>query len=411
MTMTQKYQQYKAIKFKSRLSCVVCDKNSGQALIRLPQFPLTEIYVKEKVRQKLGFLDQEFHLCRHCGHGQIKNVIDPKTLYGGSYVTRTSTSSSAQAAVDIFLQFISKILQKRKIGTVFEIGCNDLYALNKLRNQAELLVGVDPILKGQEKQFSDKKIRIIGDFFENVDFKKLGLEMDIVFSSHTLEHIADPKKLIQKMLAYGTDKTVYFFQFPSLEVLVNDAHFDQIFHQHLNYFSLRSVLYLLEDLGGELIDFQINPYHWGALMIAFRKKTSQSKDRNLFNKRIRPITPKYLLGQYELFKRNMRLTADRIDAAANLPLYGYGAALMLPVLEYYLKRLSKLRYILDEDPAKTNYYYLNLPIQIKRPDQVSNLKDSAIIVTAINSLQAVRAILKRLIELNVEKIILPENLI
>jgi len=405
-----KFDDFKAIGFKKRNCCVICGRRYGRPVINFPKFPLTEIYVDKRVDDSLGFVDQEFYLCERCGHGQLANVIDQKILYGSCYRTRTSTSRSAILAVEAFLDFINGGLKNRAVGTILEIGCNDLYILERLRYKADVLYGIDPILKEMENSYKDDKIRIIGDFFENVDVKDLGLKLDVVISSHTLEHVEEPKKMINSLLGIGSNDTVFFFQFPGLEALINDAHFDQIFHQHLNYFSLQSVLCLLDEAGAELLDIKVNPYHWGALMIAFKKKARASILNHNFKSRIKKISRESVNRQYEVFKENIELTAHRIDSFRDRIIYGYGAAPMLPVLEYYLNRLNRLKYIIDENESKKDLYYLTLPVQIKMLNEIKDMKDSAILVTAINSMWAARSIIKKLIQLNVEKIIIPVNL-
>ena len=402
---------FKDIKFKKRDRCVICGKRYARPIINLPRFPLTEIYVDRRINHNLGFVDQEFHLCERCGHGQIANIIDPNMLYGSCYKTRTSTSSSATLAVDTFLDFINAILKDRTVESIFEIGCNDLYMLKKLKNRADVLYGVDPILKGMESVYKDDKIKIIGGFFENVDVKGLGLKMDVVLSSHTLEHVEEPKELIYSLLDSSSNDTTFFFQFPGVEALINDAHFDQIFHQHLNYFSLQSVLYLLDEVDAELLDFQVNPYHWGAIMIAFKKKTSDSNSNYNFKRKVQKISSELVNKQYNIFKENIDLAARRIDSFSDRVIYGYGAALMLPVLEYYLNRISQLKYIIDEDTSKKDLYYLNLPVQIKMLNQIEDIESSVVLVTAMNSMQPFRAVMKKMIQLNVEKIIVPINLV
>lgn len=344
--------------------------------------------------------------------GQIRNIIDPSILYGNSYITRTSTSPSGRRSADIFLDFINSKIRNRPVKTILEIGCNDLYTLQRLKKRAEALYGIDPILKSQEKHRNNDKIKIIGDFFENVDIKGLNIKLDLVLSSHTLEHIEDPKRLMQKMFEVSSKDTLFFFQFPGLESLVKDAHFDQIFHQHYNYFSLQSILHLLNEVGGELFDFQINPYHWGTLMIAFKKKTFGSARRSQkYNCRIQRHSEDYIRTQYGIFLQCMEITAQIIDAYKNRSIYGYGAASMLPVLEYYLDRINAFRYIIDDDPTKKDLYYLNVPVQIKPLKQINDIEKSVVVVTAVNSLHTVRSIVSKLVKLNVEKIILPMNLI
>ena len=85
--------KFREIHYKQRLHCMVCGTKSSRPVMDLPEFPLTEIYVEKKVSERIGFVDQAFHLCNRCGHGQISNVIEQEVLYGDSYATRTSTSS------------------------------------------------------------------------------------------------------------------------------------------------------------------------------------------------------------------------------------------------------------------------------------------------------------------------------
>jgi len=401
--------QFNNVKIKKRTHCVVCEKKCGTSLIKLPKFPLTEIYVDKKIEPTVGFVDQEFHFCSRCGHGQLINIIDPYILYGSSYKTRTSTSQSAIKAVDIFLEFVNKVIGNRKIETILEIGCNDLYILQKLKDKSNILYGIDPMLKNKYNTFDDDKIKIIGDFIENVDLKTLGA-FDIILSSHTIEHIENPKTMFENLITNSNESTIFIFQFPGLESLINDARFDQVFHQHLNYFSLQSIFYLINRVGGEVIDFNINTYHWGAILIAFKKK-GDTKLNNVTIHDKQKITKKLIKTQYTIFKECMNITSIRLKVLKNETIYGYGAALMLPILGYYINGLLNIKYILDDDVNKKGYYYLNFPVQITLPAEVNNFKNSIVIVTAINSTDSARAIVRKLIDLNIKEIILPTNIL
>ncbi len=408
LVKTPDFKEFENIAFKMRTHCVICGAASCEALIDLPQFPLTEIYVEQKVTQKIGLVDQKFHFCQTCGHGQLANLIDKNILYGHCYRTRTSSSPSAVGALDVFADFIENILGDRKVKTLLEVGCNDIYFLNKLKDKADVLYGIDPILKDKENQVSDSKIKLIGDFFENVDLKAVRIKADIILSSHTFEHVEQPAELIEKLIISAADNALFFFQFPGLDALVRDARFDQMFHQHLNYFSERSVQFLLEKLGVELIDIKVNPYHWGALMVAFRKKKAdRAKSKNISV----PITGALIKQQYQVFKNNMQVTAGRLAVIPDENLYGFGAALMMPVLDYYLEGLRRIKYIIDDDKNKENLYYLNFPVQIKPVEYIQDIQEAVIVLTAIYSLTSQRAILKRLIDLKVKQIILPINII
>jgi cyclopropane-fatty-acyl-phospholipid synthase len=400
-------EKLKNIHYEKRTHCVVCGEKTGEPLIELPDFPMTEIYSRDKVTEKVGFVDQSFHFCVNCGHGQIANVIDIELQYDGtsSYNFRTSESATGRESGDFFVDFVTGITGNRHFGNVVEIGCNDLYMLKKMQATADRLTGIDPILKGREKEFSDGNITAVGDFFENV---ALNGDIDVVLCKDALEHVSDPKRMVEKIVGRAQDNTLFFFQFPLLETLLAGCRFDQIFHQHLNYFSLRSIMFMLNELGCELMDYRINSNHWGAILIAFRKKRNGS----VFSGKIREITADEILDRYAVFKNNMEATGKRLSFLEGEKIYGYGAALMLPLLSYHLKNdLSCLTCIIDDDKRKEGLYYVNLPVRISTRENIADIDKSVILLTAIASLNNVRRILGRLYELNPKQIILPINTI
>lgn len=408
----QEFDKFRNIAYKKRNNCVICGKDFNTALIKLPDFPITEVYTRELIKEKLGYVDQEFYYCVNCGHGQLTKVIDPQILYGDNYVTRTSLSCSASTAIDTFLVFVNSILNHRQNLSVIEIGCNDLYALKKLEGRSKILFGIDPIWKNKIVP-NNEKIRVIGDFIENVDICKLVKDPDVIICSHTIEHIEDPKGFIQKLVENVSSKTLLFFQFPALEPLVQACRFDQVHNQHLNYFSLESIRHLIEDVNAELVDYRFNHDHWGTLMVAFRKR-HRLKDNSLPRLRflLNDITHREIKDRYKLFCESMNITGRRIASLKDKRrVYGFGAALMLPLLYYYIKEISSLDCIIDDDLGKKGLYYINLPLKISLPCEIKNIKDSTVVITAINSKLVTRAIIERLIQLKVRDIVIPGNLI
>lgn len=401
------FEKFRNIAFEGRTSCMVCGEKMGPPVIELPDFPMTEVYTRQKIEERLGFLDQSFHLCGNCGHGQLGNVTDIDLQYGSSlsYYFRTSESATGRESSDFFSGFVKGVVGGRHFKTIVEIGCNDLYLLRLLRTKADRLVGIDPILKGREKEFSEDNVTAIGDFFENVSLDE---DIDMVMCKDALEHVSDPKELVRKVVNCATDETLFFFQFPILETLLSGCRFDHIFHQHLNYFTLKSIIHMLNELGCQLLNYTINPNHWGVILIAFKK----GNDNSRYLKYIWDIGNSDILDRYAVFKSNMEATRKRLSFLKNEPVYGYGAALMLPVLSYHLEDdLSDLKCIIDDDKSKEGLYYINLPVSIRTRENITGIRDSVILITAIQSLSNVRRILNRLFELNPKQIIIPLNTI
>ncbi len=392
--------QFRTVEF-----CCVCE-GPVQAVIDLPRLPLTGIYSGSGQVPDFPTLDQSFMFCPACSHGQLLRMIDPKALYGHEYGFRTSTSETARRSVAFFADYLARLFPQRRFARVLEFGCSDAVLLNSLRDRASRLLGVDPVLKEREAEFSDGPIAVMGAMIEEIDVQStLGGPPDLIVCQHTLEHLPEPKRILEQLLHSANDDTVFVFEFPCFDPMLAEIRFDHLFHQHVQYFSLRSIRRLLHLVGAEVIDHTIHYTYWGALLIAFRKANErQTGTRPTDLDDVPAIAVDAIRAGYSEFQRQMRTAAQLAAAADKSKLFGYGGALMLPVVGYHLGTdFSEFQAILDDDPAKDGIGYVNLPVKIRSPRQL-DFSDLVIFLTALDNR---RPILRRLAELNPRQIINP----
>lgn len=380
---------YIDIPYTTRERCSICGKLCEDPIINLPNFPITEVYTAEKPTQDCGRVDQYFCMCSQCGHGQLRNVIDPKFLYGASnYNFRTSQSLTGRTTADSFVDFFNDRTKDYSFKTIIEVGCNDLYLLERLSNRAEQLIGIDPILRGYD---STEKITVVGDFFENYDCMET---VDCILCKDTLEHVEEPYEFLERIVDSGHDNTLFCFGFPLLDVLFDESRFEQIFHQHLNYFSLSSLSYTLDRLGCVIVDYIILHEHWGSIIVLFRKKEKGERNSAL---RV-PIETSGIRERYSVFADILSSNGKILDSMRDQEeMYGFGAALMLPVLGYHLKSdLSCLKCILDEDISKSGRYYINFLVDVRHFDTLKKNDGCTFVITAPFSNINVEKILRKL---------------
>ena len=284
---------------------------------------------------------------------------------------------------------------------IVEFGCNDCYALKKLKGAEVKLLGVDLIFADKKNYIDDSEIMIAGKSIENTDFSLYFNESpDFVFSRHTMEHILSPRTVIEKLFSMTSEDTIFAFEFPCLDILLKNGRFDQIFHQHVNYYSEASFLKLMEDAGAEVIGSCKNWTLWGALIVIVRKKGKKTGSRK-YNA-LRSIND--IAIKYALFQKQMEICGTFMNGSEAL--YGFGAAQMLPVLKYHLgESFSNLKWIFDDDPAKAGLKYKNLDLKICSPDKIDFSKKD-ILLTALDSS---RMLMCRLASLNPRRIINPLN--
>ncbi|MBI5741884.1 MAG: methyltransferase domain-containing protein [Nitrospirae bacterium] len=394
---------FESVVVSRRSRCAVCGDNGLEPVIDLPGLPLTDKYSDKPMSGPVGGIDQQLLVCCGCGHAQLADQVDPGFLYGANYNFRTSASASSRQGTDFFLSVLESLAPGRRFKCILDLGCNDLHLLKQLKEKAGARVGIDPLWASREEQRDDMSIDVIGDVIEDVDLGSLKPLPDLILSRHTLEHIHEPAEVLGKLLDAADDEALFLFEVPGFETLMRRMRFDQVFHQHLQYFTIHSFRKLLEEAGGEYISHRQNHHNWGTLLVAFRKRrTGEVKCcgdvPEVFNMSA-------IRRRYDIFRRQMSASNEVLESFRNTTVYGYGAAQMLSVLSYHLGNdLSMLTAVMDDDPSRDGIYYWNLPVVIRHPDHFVDITDATVIITAVDS---VKPILGKLLDRRPGNVIYP----
>lgn len=123
------------------------------------------------------------------------------------------------------------------------------------------------------------------------------------------------------------------------------------------------------------------------------------------------VVPKLEKPDAERIRRSYKLFQDRLSSVSDListlekPIFGYGAAQMVPTLAYHLKSdLDFLECIWDDNPDKNGLYYPHLAPPIRLKTDKNHWADVSIVLTALDS---ARPLLSRLMSQPVKHIINP----
>lgn len=387
---------------KIKDKCTICnEKFYKKNIINLKNLPITEILNKDwKLKQRINF-DQSFMFCSKCIHANLKYIYDFKNFYKNNYTFSSSTTYSGNFTNNKFYNFIINDLKKKKFN-ILEVGSNDFYLIKKFDKFIKNSFTVDP---SNSADLTLKKNTHFKNFIEEVDKSEIKKKIDIVFCGHTLEHVENPRLFFQKLFEITDKKTVFYFKFPSVELLLKRKSFDQIHHQHYNYFSLKSITKLLNEFNFKIVNFSYCEQHYGALMIKFKKSKKNAKlnNRIIFNKNYN------LSNEFIHYKKYL----DQIkEIILNYKKRGYktfaiGAGLMLPIIDYHLDGLiSKLDKILDDDKKKINKYFPNIKTKIKN-FKAEKLENAVTIITTTASTITTRKLISITLKKKVALVFVP----
>ena len=385
----------------------MCRGEDLDVACEFPSFPLTDTFTRSEVPISVPAPDLCLCLCRTCGHAQLRAQVAPSVLYGDEYHFRTGASAVARSGTAFFLRTLDEVAPSRRFRHVFDIGCNDLHLLKQMDERSDLRTGIDPLWVGKEHN-EDDGIRVIGSTIEDVDLASvLECPPDLIVCRHTLEHIWDPRNVLEQLMDIAADDTLFLFEVPGFESLLQRFRIDQVFHQHLQYFSAHSFYRLISEVSAQCLSHFSNFHDWGAMVVAFRKGHSSDTGQNA------PVGSICTIDQFEtvqkVFHGQMMATRQTLASLGEAVVYGYGASQMLPVLAYHLDTdMSALTAVLDDDPAKAGCRYASLPVEVMDAADVTDLEDSSVLITAVDN---VKPILGKLLLKRPKRILYPLNVI
>lgn len=380
------------------ISCNICASSELKEVFTTSKMPLTGLYLSKPSEKNELCNDQCLLHCEECGHGQLKYILAPDDLYDTSYKHRSTESNISSTGNAFFHNYLREITNgKNDFKNILEIGCNDLVLIKKIQDLGAKIVGIDPIWRNSDFSFNEKT-EILGCFINEIDqYTHIIDKPDLIVSAHTFEHVDKTFEQFSKLVEIASDDCLFVIEMPSYDTLIKLGRFDQVFHQHLQYLSLSSMITLVDRIGCEYIGHKYNYSYWGGTFLFSFRKVRADKNNPEFPK----ITHAHSLSKFTNFKKKL---CDDINVIIdfNEPIYGFGAAQMLPMIAHHVgSDLSFVKAIIDDNQSRIGRYLPAISCPIVSSESVPDISDSICLITAIDSS---RPIMQRVLELNPRRI-------
>jgi novobiocin biosynthesis protein NovU/D-mycarose 3-C-methyltransferase len=205
-------------------------------------------------------------LCQRCLHLQIREVLDPSLLFV-DYVWETGIPASIKQYCRELADAVWHRVDGRGTPSVFEIASNDGTLLKEFRSRGSRLLGVDPARNIAQKA-NAAGIPTIADFFgERVARDVLGQHghWDVVVARNVLAHVADLHGLVAGLRLLLAPHGTAVIEVPHLLDMYRELQYDQVFHEHIGYHSLDSIIRLCGMHGLAVFDVEHQWIHGGTV--------------------------------------------------------------------------------------------------------------------------------------------------
>jgi methylation protein EvaC len=352
-------------------------------------------------------IDDEFFLrlavgmCDTCTMVQLLDDAPQDVRYNDTYRYHASGSASHRKH---FEQDARRFLETELTGTdpfIVEIGSNDGVMLETISRAGIRHLGVEPA-KGVATLARAKGIRVRTTFFDEsaaVDIRAEHGPADVIFGANTICHIAYQPSLFRGVDALLAPDGVFVFEEPYLDTIVAGMAFDQIYDEHVFYFTARSVQAMAERFGFELIDVEELALHGGEIRYTIarpsRRRPSPAVDELLARERARglaePETFKRFASAVDRVRDDL-VTLLRAMRAEGCTVVGYGAPGKTSTVTNYCGIGSELiPFVCDSTPSKQGHLVPGSHIPVRPPDAFAESRPDFALLFAWNHAEEIMA--------------------
>lgn len=223
----------------------------------------------------------ELYYCSKSKLVQLNIEVDKKILFPKSYPYTSSTTQILRQNFSQLRKEIDKNNFLKKNDLIIDIGSNDGNLLSNFKDKYKVL-GVTPENIG--KIAIKKGIPTIIDYFdENIVTKilKKYKKAKIITATNVFAHITQVNKLVKNIKKCLRDDGVFISESHYLLSLIDTNQYDTIYHEHLRYYSLQSLSFLLTKHRLEIFKAERIPTHGGSIRVYAAKKGRYKIDKSV----------------------------------------------------------------------------------------------------------------------------------
>jgi len=283
-----------------KFNCRACDNNDLKRVISLGYQPLANNLLNN-VNDKEELYPLELNFCEECCNCQLSYAVEAEKLFS-NYLYLSSTGSSFVKHFEKAAKYYVKRFNLSKDHSqIIDIGSNDGIALKPFKELGfKNILGIEPA-KNLSQIANNSGIKTINSFLNKDLLKKINKKADLVLASNVFAHVDDIKKLTHCLLELLKKDGVLIIEVQYLLRTLLDCTFDNIYHEHVNYWSVLSLNNFFKIQNAIIFSVETINTHGGSIRIFVSKNKNQKINRSV--KKFILREKKIGLNKFSIYKK------------------------------------------------------------------------------------------------------------
>lgn len=215
--------------------------------------------------------------CPDSGLVQLAHVYEPGEMYGENYGYRSGLNQSMVRHLTQKIGHLERIADLKAGDTVLDIGSNDATSLKAYKTPSLNRIGIDPT-GAKFRQYYPDDIKLVPDFFSAKNFDSVSKQRaKIVTSIAMFYDLEDPVQFAREIAQVLALDGIWHFEQSYMPSMLRTISYDTVCHEHVEYYSLQVVSYILAAADMKVIDVQMNGVNGGSFAVTAAHKASSRK--------------------------------------------------------------------------------------------------------------------------------------
>tara|TARA_B100000963_G_scaffold361708_1_gene398844 strand:+ start:2131 stop:4683 length:2553 start_codon:yes stop_codon:yes gene_type:complete len=378
-----------------KFECRSCGNSNLKRVISLGYQPLANNLLNKK-NDECELYPLEVNFCDKCYNCQLSVSVDPKKMFSNYLYTSSTSKIFQNHFIEAAKKYSKELKLNKKKAYIIDIGSNDGVALKPFLDLGyKKILGIEPA-KNLAKLANKRKIKTFNGFLEKKNLDKIKKNADLILASNVFAHSDKLKEMAECMLKLLSKKGTIVIEVQYLMNTLKDLTFDNIYHEHYNYWSLTSLINFFNQFNVKIIKAERIDTHGGSLRIYIKKDKNAKIEKSVIQ--MLKEEEKFGIKNYKTYedfahkiykiRDNVRKNIQKLKEDKKL-IIGYGAPAKATTALNFFGISNEIDFIIEDNKLKHNKFIPGVKIPIKTKSNVKN-KNNTLIVLAWNFFSDIR---------------------